>query len=346
MTRSLNTHSKPITSPKIALIGCGAISESYYLPALAKYPSVMEKLILVDHDRARARELAGKFNVSRYRYDYREVLKEVNGVIVALPTHLHHPISMEFLSHGVHVLCEKPLAESANKAREIVEYARETGAALSVNYLQRLIPTFAEVKRLLANKLLCEPLSLEYLVGEKFTWPTVSGFYFKSSTSARGVLRDRGAHVIDHICWWFGRKPHLISSHNDSFGGSEAVAEVRFMHGKCTGTVKLNWLSSFPCKFRIECEEGVVEGDVYGYQSLLVSTNSGRQKRVKFKSISKSDIGDRMTTNFIDVISKGEKPLVSGSDVLDSIQFIDECYEAATRFDMPWYKALEVENVS
>lgn len=326
---------------KIALIGCGAIAEKYYLPALAKHHHLLENLILVDHDKTRLEKFATQFRIRNYAVDYRGVLENVDGVIIALPIELHHPISMEFLSRGVHVLCEKPLAESTDKAREMVEKAQQTGAILAVNYLQRLIPSFIKVKNLLVEKKFGEPLLLKYFVGEKFDWPTVSGFYFNSNISARGILRDRGAHVIDHICWWLGGKPNLLSSQNDSFGGSDAVAHVQFTRNKCFGEVKLSWLSSFPCKYFIKCQGGIVEGDVYDYQSVVITEDSGRKKRVKLPPETKSDIGFRMVTNFINVIYEDGKPLVPGSDVLDSIQFIDECYKSATRFDMPWYEFLE-----
>jgi len=332
--------------PKIALIGCGAIAEQYYLPSLARHPSVLENLILVDCDKARVQSLATQFKVRNYGVDYREVLGEVDGAIIALPIYLHHSISMEFLSRGIHVLCEKPLAESAGKASEMVAQACKTEAVLSVNYLQRFIPSFAKVKQLLNNNTLGAPLSLKYFVGEKFDWPTVSGFYFKSKVSARGVLRDRGAHVIDHICWWLGGKPNLVSCQNDSFGGSDAVVHVQFEHNMCFGEIKLSWLSKFPCRFIVKCEEGTIEGDVYDYKSIILTENSGRKKRLKIKSKKKADIGFRMVTNFINIIIKGDEPLVAGREVLDSIQFIDECYKIATRFRMPWYEVMELENGS
>ena len=47
-------------------------------------------------------------------------------------------------------------------------------------------------------------------------------------------------------------------------------------------------------------------------------------------------------TNLIQVIVAGEKPLIAGCDVLDSLEFVDECYAAATRFPMPWYETIGV----
>jgi predicted dehydrogenase len=348
MVKSLYQPPKPVTStgssPRIALIGCGAIAESYYLPALAKQPRVLEALTLVDQNIDRARKLASTFNVKQCFTDYHDVLEGVDGVIIALPTHLHHPVSMEFLSRGVPVLCEKPLAESADKARQMVDQAHQRGAALAANYQQRLWPQFVKGKEMIANRSLGEPVSIQYYVGEVFAWPTISGFYFNSTNSTRGVLRDRGAHVLDHICWWLGGKPKVISSQNDSFGGSDAVAYVKFEHNKCVGDVKLSWLSSFPCRFVVEFERGSIEGELYYPQNILVKTGSGSAKRIKLKSENYTTLGYRMVDNFIRVVSNGEKPLVPGSEVLDSISFIDECYATATRFEMPWYEIPEEKN--
>lgn len=335
-------------SPRIALIGCGAIAIEYYLPALLRHPSVLERLILVDRNEAQAQKLAAKLNVRSWVADYRQVLDDVDGVIVAVPTHLHHPIALEFLSRGVPVFCEKPLAESGDKARELVEQARRVGTVLAVNYMQRLIPSFAKVKEMLASDTLGEPLSICYSVGEEFKWPTVSGFYFNSPVTSRGVLRDRGAHAIDHICWWLGGKPRLIGSRNDSFGGSEAVAQVQFERGRCTGRLTLSWLATFPSTFKVTCEKGTVAGDVYDYSNIVLRTETGRNRRMTLQSKerTKIDIACKFLTNFIEVIQNGAEPLVAASQVLDSIEFIDECYAAVSRFEMPWYTTLEVPSVA
>jgi len=330
---------RSLGSPRLALIGCGAIAERHHLPALREYPAVMKDLILVDRDGDRAHYLASRFGAKGALTDYRQALDDVDAVILTVPTNLHHPIAMECLSRGVHVLCEKPLAESASRAREMVEQASRTGAVLAANYLQRLWPQFAATRELLASGSLGQLLSIKYFVGETFDWPSVSGFYFNSATCAGGVLRDRGAHVFDHICWWLGAKPMLLSSLTDSFGGPEAVAEVCFTKGSCVGEVRLSWLSTFPCRFELQCESGTVKGEVYDFRSLLVQTGQRRERRIALPSgdRTKVDVGRRIVGDFINVISKGGSPLIAGRDVLDSVEFIDECYAAATRFGMPWY---------
>jgi UDP-N-acetylglucosamine 3-dehydrogenase len=344
--QSTLSQAKTEKSPILALIGCGAIAETYYLPALAACPAILANTIFVDRDKKRAMELATNYRAAHYALDHHDILGQVDGVIVAVPTHLHYLITKDCIASGVPVLCEKPLADSIENARELVNLASEKNVPLAVNYLQRLIPSFAKVKEILHKKSLGEPLFIEYYVGEEFNWPTVSGFYFNAPLSARGVLRDRGAHAIDHICWWLDDKPRLVSSKNDAWGGSDAAAHVVFESGKCRGELKLSWLVSFPCIFKVTCKNGIIEGKVYDYQNLFIQSGNGKKRRIHLqaKETGKVAIARKIIINFIEVIAHGTKPLIGGGDILDSIDFIDECYANAVRFDMPWYEMLEVKH--
>jgi len=340
------TIAKERSGQNIALIGCGAIAERYYLPALARHPMLLQNLVLVDRDQNRLEMLSKSFQIKNTNCDYREVMHEIDGAIIALPTGMHASIGIDFLSNGIPILCEKPLAENFYNAHQMVVAAKKYEVGLAVNYLQRVVPHFARVKELLESNTWGAPLYIDYVVGEIFNWPTVSGFYFKENRSSRGILRDRGAHAVDHICWWLGCKPEVVSSFNDSFGGSEAVARIDFMHGGCVGQLTLSWFADVPCRFVINCEKATLEGDIYDYQHLKIIQN-GETKVISMNSplISKIDVAEQIVLNFYKVINKEKPPLVSGEDVLASIEFIDECYKVAKPFHMPWYEITENQNV-
>ena len=331
-------------APKIAIIGCGAVAEILYLPALAKHASIMNNLTLVDPNEERVRQLSTTFNTSNFLLDYHGLLgNKVDGVIITAPSHWHHSIAMDFLSEGVPILCEKPLADNADKAKEMIAKSEETGAAILTNYHRRLHASYKKVKELLVTKTLGEPLFFHYSEGQKYSWPLVSGSRFNSKLSPRGVLLDRGAHVLDVACWWLGGTPKLLSSKNDSFGGCEAVAHIQFQHNQCNGEVQLSLLGQLPCVYKIECEQGTITGDIYDSRIVFLTKGSGKTTKIKLQSNEKcfADFGNTVVSNFLDIININEKPLVSGADVLASVAFIDECYDAATRFDMPWYDFIE-----
>ncbi|MBI4419846.1 MAG: Gfo/Idh/MocA family oxidoreductase, partial [Gemmatimonadetes bacterium] len=195
-----------------------------HVPALAEHPGVRDRLVLVDRDLDRARGLAGAFGVTSVAADYRDVLGRVGGVVIALPHHLHFRAALDCLRAGVHVLCEKPLAESAAEVAELVAAAEQSHVTLAVNNTRRLFPPSRKVHELLSEGAIGAVRFLGFYEGAKYGWPSASGFAFGLRGTAKGVLLDLGAHVLDLVCWWLGCRPRVTAYADDSFGGSEAVA--------------------------------------------------------------------------------------------------------------------------
>jgi predicted dehydrogenase len=322
------------------LVGCGAITEALHLPALARHPEIIATAICVDPNIARAKAMAKKFGAAAAVGEYRDVIGEVHGAIVAVPPKLHYPVTIDLLTAKVHVLCEKPLTEAAEQARGLISTAARMGAALCVNNYRRLYPSSIKVRELIAAGELGTIRHLEFSSGEKFDWPAASGAYFGAS-AGRGVLADVGAHALDLICWWLGGKPEIVSYEDDSMGGTEAVAALRFRLDGCDGVVRLSWLSKYSNTFEIRGDRGTVRGALYDWNSLELKTLSRRRRKLHLRSSAKvaQDLGTVVLDNFLDVVRGSAAPLVSGSDVLPSIELLDDCYANRKRMDMPWYDA-------
>ena len=329
---------------RIALIGCGAIAECYHLPALAKHPAVVDNLILVDPNGARAEELASKFQAPRVSCDYRDVLPDIDGAIIATPPDLHYSIAMDCLRHNVHVLCEKPLAPSTTEAREMVDQATRAGVTLSVNQTRRLFPSYGKIRELIAAGTIGEPVSLTYTDGIAFGWPTVSGFYFKANAAAKGVLLDRGVHVLDTICWWLGHKPTPTACETDSFGGPEAVVALRLMHHQCQIEVRLSSLSDLHNTYHIVGSKGEIRGGIEEWGRVTVIPHPPAKPykiNLRVREEQYNDFAHRLIANFLDIIRKDVPPLIPARDTLSTIALIEECYSIAKRFALPWYDSLE-----
>src|SRR5712664_2511069 len=134
----------------IAVIGCGAITEALHLPALARHRETMARAVCVDPNLGRAEAMAAKFGAARAVRRYQDVIADVDGAIVAVPPKLHYAVTMDLLAANVHVLCEKPLAETGDQARDLIVKARQAGAALCVNNYRRLYPSSIKVHDLIA----------------------------------------------------------------------------------------------------------------------------------------------------------------------------------------------------
>jgi len=343
MAASLQREHSPGANPTIALIGCGAIAESFYLPSLHNLRELTHEIVLVDLNIDRARKVGKIFGINRFENDYRSLIGKVDGAIVALPHHLHFPVSKELLARGIHVLTEKPLAEGLKEAKILVELASTNHVTISVNNTRRLMPSNGKVKELVSSRTIGSIQRIEYVDGNEFNWPTQSGFYFDSKGSHRGILMDIGSHVVDLVCWWLDGKPELVSCENDSFGGSESVCSLRLMHHDCTISLRLSRLHRLANTYKIVGTQGVIEGGVYDFENVNLRTGGRNQKlRIPFN---KSNQPSRMVIdNFVAVIRGDRKPIVAGEDVLDSIEIIDRAYETARRFEMPWYDTTKFLN--
>ena len=87
---------------------------------------------LCDVDRAHAAKIFSDFPKAKVYSDFRQMLeqqKDIDGVVVATPDHLHAIVAITAMKHGKHVYGEKPLAHSVHETREMARIARETKLA-------------------------------------------------------------------------------------------------------------------------------------------------------------------------------------------------------------------------
>jgi predicted dehydrogenase len=331
--------------PRLALVGCGAIAESFYLPALQNDRAILSRMVLVDSSLDRARALGARFSVGTCEARHEAVLGEVDGAIIAVPHHLHHDIASDFLNAGSHVLCEKPLTETAEEARDLVKIAATRNLTLAVNNTRRLLPASTMVRELLLEQKIGSVKRIVVHEGSEFNWPTASGFYFDRKISSRGVLLDIGAHTLDLLCWWLGGRPQLVEASLDACGGIEASAELALQYGNTRCEVRLSRLQKLANKFRVDGERGFILGDAYDPGGIRVGLDGATEieKRVRLKADDLVPFAEKLVENFLASMRGEARPLVAGADVLDSLSLIDEAYAKAKRFPMPWYETKEVQ---
>jgi hypothetical protein len=136
--------------------------------------------------------------------------------------------------------------------------------------------------------------------------------------------------------------PSLSSYYDDSFGGCEAVAEVKFRTDTCRARVKLSWLNKLDNRYVIEGTEGRIEGGIYEWNKLTL-TRGGQSKLIRPSPSVKyfEHFRRPLLENFLDVMAGTASARISSRDVADSIALIDQCYSNRQQFDLPWMKSLE-----
>src|SRR5438445_270563 len=101
-----------MTDPiRVGVIGAGAIAQVAHLPALRRMAGV-EVVAICDNDIAKARGLAGHFEVRDSYDDIEDVLRyaSVDAVVICTPNHLHEIHAMAALAAGALVVCENGMS--------------------------------------------------------------------------------------------------------------------------------------------------------------------------------------------------------------------------------------------
>jgi predicted dehydrogenase len=330
-------NSAPMSAPSIALIGCGAVAETLYVPALRRRPELARAMILVDPDLARANALRARLHALEAVADYREIVPRIAGALVLTPHHLHYPITLDLVRNGVPVLCEKPLAERPAELDAIVEASRAHGAPVLVNQTRRLFPASCAVRRLIEEGTLGEVREIRYELGAPFDWPAATPAYFRGG---RGVLFDTGAHVVDLVCWWLGGEPQVLEYADDARGGTEAVARLRLRLRGIEAHIHLSWLTKLRNAYRVTGSRATVEGGAYDWSSYVLSSR-GRARKLRAGSSwhGYDDFVGILLDNFADVIARRAAPLVTAADVRAALAVIDACYRRRQTLDEPWHEA-------
>jgi len=331
---------------KIGIIGAGAVTELFHLPAAQLCPEA-QIVALVDKNSERGRALADRFSVPHVMTTHRDLYGHVDGVINALPNYLHASVTIEFLERGVPVLVEKPLAVTLAEAEKVTEVAKTTAVPLQVGHLYRFCNGVRFVKQAIDEGWLgsLQGFSLEF--GFVWSWPMVSGSLSKEQAGG-GALLDFGSHMLDLLLQWFGSAIE-VQYWDDSLGGVEADCSLSLVlqgpAGPVPGTVALSRLRNLSNSAVVIGKHFTVEYDITTADKVRYWPSASNKKAVS--SISNfglpspqpwDDVCAQQLRAFARAISGRDPSAVPGESVLDTVALIDRCYRERQPLELPWEK--------
>ena len=135
---------------RLAVVGAGSIG-SLHADRIEANP--LTELAVVCDTESDTDRLARHYGTP-FVSDYRDVLaREVSGVVIATPNHLHAPIGEFFLEEGVPVLVEKPIADSVVAGKRLCATARRVSVPLLVGHHRRHNPLVRKARELISHEI-------------------------------------------------------------------------------------------------------------------------------------------------------------------------------------------------
>ena len=224
---------------RVAVIGCGAQGR-VLVESMLRVPSV--RIVAIADIWSYSRQYTGNYlkkygHVANVYEDFRDLLaaeKDLDAAIVATPDWVHAEHTNACLRRGLHVYCEKEMANSLDQARSMVLTARETGRLLQIGHQRRSNPRYIHaIDRLIRERNLLGRVTVAYAQWNRaradlFGWPekyvidpaTLDKYGYGSMTEFRnwrlfkkyggGPMVDLGSHQIDLFSWVYGKSPKSV----------------------------------------------------------------------------------------------------------------------------------------
>lgn len=281
----------------------------------------------------RAHAVAEAIGGVRAVADYRDLLADVDAVLIALPHHLHHAVAMECLAAGKHVLLEKPMANSEQECLELIQASERANRVLMIAYCMRYHPLVARMRELLAQTAYGEVFQVSIWTEQHTHYP--DGHWARSAaTLGGGQLFSHGCHYIDILLWYLGRPirgthtgTNLGTPWMEWEGTSNVVIEFE---GGRLGYHFGTWGARgtrLGYSIHAHCGEGMLEahfpsGELIAHVGdeckLLLKGEPGKQTQYEM-------------AHFVDCIATGQRPLTDGPGSLQGLRVIWRLYEAEGR---------------
>jgi len=296
---------------RAAVIGVGYLGRFH----AQKYAQLAEcELVAVVDGREEVRKaVAGEVGTQGLS-GYRELLGKVDAVSVVTPTPAHFEIADAFLSAGAHVLVEKPITETPEQARTLINQAAKFKRILQVGHLERFN----------AAVLAAEP----HISSPRFMECTRLAPYKERGTDVNVVL-DLMIHDIDLLQSLANSDIESIEAIGTPVFSGEidiANARIRFTNGCVANTTASRVSMKTERKLRIFEDAAYISLDLQQKILTLIRKREGVPQPGQLPvSIEEANLeqGDALKSeieSFLDCIRNNKRPIVSGEDGLRALE--------------------------
>ena len=346
---------------RVGIIGCGGIAGGKHLPSLAKVKEV-EIVAFCDLEIEKAEKAAKEYGVENAKVyiDYKEMLKDetIEVIHVCTPNRSHSVISIDALESGKHVMCEKPMAKTAEEGRKMIEAAKATGKKLTIGYQNRFRVDSIYLHKACENGELGEIYFAKGHAIRRRAVPTW-GVFLNEFEQGGGPLIDIGTHALDLTLWMMNNhKPkYVVGNVYHKLGQKENAANAwgswdpkKFtvedsafgfitMENGATVTLESSWalnsLDVDEAKTTLCGTEGgadmkgglTLNGEKYGrlYESKIHTEAGG----VDFYEGESSNPGEVEARSWIDCIINDTEPVVKPEEALVVTEILEAIYESS-----------------
>jgi glucose-fructose oxidoreductase len=320
---------------RYAVVGQGWFAQEAVLPAFANATDNSELAALVSGNAEKRQALAKKYKVPAHGYEeYGALLRSgaIDAVYIVTPNSKHREHAVAAARAGVHVLCEKPLADTSDACREMIEACESANVRLMTAY--RLHFEEANLKAV--------EIAKSGQIGEVRAFGSVFTMKVEDDDNVRldaglggGPLHDIGVYCINAARYILRAEPAEVAAFAANSGDPkfrevpELVAAVMRFPGGRLATFTCGFGESKVQEYRAVGTAGDLRLDpAYGHSGDLVHhlTVGGKTTTTTFRH--RDQVGPEVLY-FSECVLTGRRPEPDGWEGLADVRVIEALYESA-----------------
>ena len=316
---------------KLIQVGIGSFGWSW--AKIVKASEYWEAVAYVDLDEERLKNAATEYNMpkSRCYTDLDEALSKVeaDAVLVVVPPEAHAEVGIKALEAELHVLVEKPLADTIENAKRFVAEAEKRNLKLMVSQNYRFRKGARTVRSVLEAGKAGEP---SYAVVNFHKAPHFGGFREKMPFP---LLVDMSIHHFDLMRYIFNADPRSLYAETwkpkwSWFEGDPCAVVVVNMESGLRVTYIGSWVSlgretTWDGEWKIECSDGGIRWNE------TVKVSSKGSKGIAEEKMIPMPLEGRAYSlyEFAEAITQDREPETSGEDNLKSLAMVFAALDSA-----------------
>ena len=328
----------------VGIIGAGNISDTH-ARAAAAIPGT-HVVAVFGANRERVTRLAREHGAQAYHsLDGFLAHSPMDVVAIGSPSGLHAEQGIAAARQGLHVLVEKPLDVTLERADALIDAADAAGVRLGVFFQDRVQPDIVRMRDAIASGRLGRAL----LASARVKWYRPPEYYSQSrwrgtrALDGGGALMNQGIHTVDLLLWLLGPVRRVAAATATGAHAIEvediATALLEFDSG-AMGTLEATTAAYPGYQRRLELSgtngtlilehDRLVAADLREPSGdLLVAAGMDQNASASSPIVSDASGHQRLFEDFFEAVAKGREPRCSGRAARDSVALVLAIYEAA-----------------
>lgn len=204
------------------MIGCGDVAERKSAPAYQRVTGFSLQAV-ASRGYLKAQDYAKRHQIPQCYQDINQLIADphIDAIYIATPPDSHYQYAMRVASADKICCIEKPMAATYAQCQELVDAFAHRQSPLFVAYYRRCLPGFVQLKSLLSQGVIGQPLAVNWRYSRPPAQRDLSGddnWRTQVSVAPGGYFDDIGCHGLNLFAYFFGDYAEVSGQANNLVG--------------------------------------------------------------------------------------------------------------------------------